>query len=95
MLAVAVDIHADKNEFIQSHADGGHNEDMPITSILSPTLKGHLACRSWSSSKGWRDYVLVLVKEQHRLYQYEADNAQAAKGVLVLPNSPTTIRPVV
>lgn len=90
----SVDLHADTREFIM-RAEESTGRDVPITAILSPTLKGHMACRSWSSGKGWRDHVLVLVREQHRLYRYEADNAQVAKSVLTLPMSPTTIRPVV
>ncbi|EGD82365.1 hypothetical protein PTSG_03032 [Salpingoeca rosetta] len=74
--------------------DGGDDMDAPVTSILNPTLKSHLAATALESPKPFRDYLFILVAHNRRLYQYESDNAQHPKFVATLPLGNRTVRPV-
>lgn len=63
------------------HEANSQDLDLPVTSILNPTLKGHLMAKSIDSNKPFKDYVFVLLKHKRLLYQYDSDNAQRPKQV--------------
>eukprot|EP00042_Codosiga_hollandica_P050195 m.594931 g.594931 ORF g.594931 m.594931 type:complete len:1080 (-) comp58037_c0_seq2:86-3325(-) len=85
------DIRVDLMDFITRHKTS--NEiDVPITSILAPTIKGHLACRFQDSSK-WKDLVFVLVGVQRRLYCYESEDSLHPREVIHLPRGDRAVRP--
>lgn len=71
----------DLDDVLVVYQSTNHDTDISVTSILAPTLKGHLLVKSIDSNKSFKDQVLVLVKHKRRLYQFDADNAQHPKQV--------------
>eukprot|EP00054_Salpingoeca_dolichothecata_P023489 m.156743 g.156743 ORF g.156743 m.156743 type:complete len:1139 (-) comp24699_c0_seq7:130-3546(-) len=91
-LACNINIRCDIDEFITRHKQAD-NDDIPVTSILNATLKGHLSVRTLESSK-FKDHVFVLVGSERRLYEYESENSQHPKEVISLPRGHRVVRPV-
>eukprot|EP00730_Choanoeca_flexa_P004915 TRINITY_DN11840_c0_g1_i2.p1 TRINITY_DN11840_c0_g1~~TRINITY_DN11840_c0_g1_i2.p1 ORF type:complete len:1122 (+),score=292.68 TRINITY_DN11840_c0_g1_i2:129-3494(+) len=87
-------VRVDLEEAIRAVSDSNDDDDLPVTSVVAPTLKAHLQAKGMENLKPFKDYLFMIVRHKRRLYQYESDNAQRPKLVITLPYGNTIVRPV-